>query len=104
MAGKKERFAEVAGHDRLGSADGGEVHAGVPAEQQIDVDRYLVELDGGERVVKKRLEQGGDAGGTHCARILVDCRGGWYPVPGIQYPEKTFRAEEILYGRCRGLR
>ncbi len=33
MAGEEEGLAEVAGHDLVGVADGGQVDAGVPAEQ-----------------------------------------------------------------------
>jgi hypothetical protein len=40
MAGGEEAFAEVAGDDILGVADGGQVDAGVPAEEYIDVRRY----------------------------------------------------------------
>jgi len=32
MAGKEKRFAEMAGDDLFGVADGGQVDAGVPAE------------------------------------------------------------------------
>jgi hypothetical protein len=44
MAGGEEGFAEVAGDDFFGIADGGEVNAGVPAEEYIDVRRYTVQL------------------------------------------------------------
>jgi hypothetical protein len=40
MAGGEQAFAEVAGDDILGVADGGQVDAGVPAEEYIDVRRY----------------------------------------------------------------
>jgi hypothetical protein len=32
MAGKEVRLSEMAGHDLVGIADGGQVDAGVPAE------------------------------------------------------------------------
>jgi hypothetical protein len=48
MAGGEEGFAEVAGDDFFTVANGGEVDAGVPAAQYIDVRRYMLELDGGE--------------------------------------------------------
>jgi hypothetical protein len=47
VAGGEEALAEVAGDDFFGVADGGEVDAGVPAEEYIDVCRYMVEVDGG---------------------------------------------------------
>jgi len=47
MAGGEEALAEVAGDDVFGIADGGEVDAGVPAEEYIDVCRYMFEIVGG---------------------------------------------------------
>jgi hypothetical protein len=44
----EEGFAEVAGYDFFRVADGGEVDTGVPAEEYIDVRRYMMELSGGE--------------------------------------------------------
>ena len=44
VAGGEQGFSEVAGDDFLRPADGGEVDAGVPAEQYIDVCRYLFQL------------------------------------------------------------
>ena len=44
MAGGEEGFPEVAGYDFFWLADGGEVYAGIPAEQQIDVRRYVFQL------------------------------------------------------------
>src|SRR2546429_1428992 len=37
-----------AGYDFFGVADAGEVDAGVPAEEYIDVRRYMLELGGGQ--------------------------------------------------------
>jgi hypothetical protein len=48
VAGGEEAFAEVAGYDFFGVADAGEVDAGVPAEEYIDVRRYMLELGGGQ--------------------------------------------------------
>jgi hypothetical protein len=48
IAGGQEAFAEVAGDDFFGVADGGEVDAGVPAEEYIDVRRYMLKLGGGQ--------------------------------------------------------
>src|SRR5712692_4229703 len=48
MAGGKQGFAEVAGDDLVRLAHGGEVDAGIPAEEYIDVCRYLSQLRGGE--------------------------------------------------------
>jgi hypothetical protein len=48
MAGGEEGFAEVAGDDFFTVANGGEVDAGIPAAQYIDVRRYMLELGGGE--------------------------------------------------------
>jgi hypothetical protein len=48
MAGGEEGFAEVAGDDFFFVADRGEVDAGIPVLEYIDVRRYMLELDGGE--------------------------------------------------------
>ena len=92
MAGGEEAFAEVAGDDVFGVADGGEVDAGVPAEKYIDVGRYIAQLGGGEdgRFLagplagfemtragsggrpEERFQQLGDAGGVHGTRS--ECR------------------------------
>jgi hypothetical protein len=42
MLGGEEGFAEVAGDDFFFAADGGEVDAGVPALEYIDVCRYMI--------------------------------------------------------------
>jgi hypothetical protein len=77
MAGSKEGFAEVAGDYFFWIADGGEVDAGAPVEEYIDVRRYTMELSLGEhsRLLvaalpemtrrEEGLEQFGDAGGLH---------------------------------------
>src|SRR5208282_6180312 len=44
----EEGFAEVAGDDFFGVADGGEVDAGIPADEYIDVCRYMLQLGGGQ--------------------------------------------------------
>ena len=41
MAGEEEAFAEVAGYDLFGVADRGEIDAGIPTHQYIDVRRYI---------------------------------------------------------------
>ena len=41
MPGCEQAFAEVTGYDFFGIAYGSEVDAGVPAEQYIDVCRYM---------------------------------------------------------------
>ena len=38
----------MASDDVFGVADGGEVDAGVPSEEYIDVRRYILELGGGQ--------------------------------------------------------
>ena len=48
MAGGEEGFAEVAGDYFFWIPDGGEVDAGVPVEEYIDVRRYMLELGGRE--------------------------------------------------------
>ena len=65
VTGEEEGFAEVAGNDLVRVADSGEVGAGVPAQQKIDVRRYLIELGGSEGTVEKWAKEGGDAGGVH---------------------------------------
>jgi hypothetical protein len=47
VAGGEEAFAEVAGYDIFLVADGGQVDAGVPALEYIDVRRYTLQLGGG---------------------------------------------------------
>ena len=67
MAGCEEAFAEVAGDDLFGVADGGEIDAGVPFQKYIDVCRYTLKLCFGQHRGgrKKRAEQFGDAAGVH---------------------------------------
>jgi len=84
MSRGEEGFAEVAGDDLVWVADGGEVDAGVPAEEYIDVRRYKLQVGHREplRFAQGRLKTGvgllqewfqelGDAGGLHS---LFDCR------------------------------
>jgi len=103
VAGGEEAFAEVAGDDGFGFADGGQVDAGIPAKKYIDVRRYILQLcwgqDGGSLSGFRRLgmtglclcgtrisgdrdrpaeegdQQVGDAGDVHGSRIqIVDGR------------------------------
>jgi len=46
MAGGEEGFAEVAGDDFFRVADRGQVDAGIPAEEYIDIRRYVPQLSG----------------------------------------------------------
>ena len=48
LAGGEEGLAEVAADDVFGVADGGEIDAGIPAEEYIDVCRYMLELSWGK--------------------------------------------------------
>jgi hypothetical protein len=90
VPGSEEGFAEVAGDDLIFIADGGEVDAGVPADEYIDVRRYIMELKrrqqdrfltaashrlGMTRVcgsgwAEEWFQQFGDAGGVHGISIL----------------------------------
>jgi hypothetical protein len=73
MAGDEEGLSEVAGDDFFRLTDGGEIDAGVPAEEKIDVRRYLLELPRAQGMrcgAQERLEQFGDAGGVHAGIIL----------------------------------
>ena len=73
VAGGEEGFSEVASHDVFGAADGGQVHAGVPTKQYIDVHRYLFYLGLGQghwfspqrRRGNEGCEQLGDTDGIH---------------------------------------
>lgn len=75
VTGSEEGLAEMAGDDLFRGADGGEIDARVPAQQKIDVRRYLIQRGkgkrgaGGGRVVEKGLEQLGDPGGVHGTRL-----------------------------------
>jgi hypothetical protein len=46
VAGEEERLAEVAGDDLFGIVDGSEIDAGVPAEEEIEVRGYLIQVVG----------------------------------------------------------
>jgi hypothetical protein len=48
VAGDEEALAEVSCHDMFWIADCGEVDAGIPAEEYIDVRRYILQLSGRE--------------------------------------------------------
>jgi len=69
VAGNEQGLSEVAGYDFLRIADRGEIDAGVPAEEKIDVCRYLLELRlaQGTRGTwpEERVEQFGDTGRVH---------------------------------------
>jgi len=65
MSGSEKRFAEMTGDDLLGLAHRCEVHAGVPAEQYIDVHRYILQLGFGEWNREEWLQQFGDTIGLH---------------------------------------
>src|SRR5579864_592548 len=75
MLGGEEGFAEVAGDDFFGVADGGEIDAGVPVEKYIDVRRYTGKqvLDAGNWVFRcqKWFQEFGNATGVH-PRVIVD--------------------------------
>ena len=72
MAGGKEGFAEVASDDLFGIADGGEVDARVPAQEEVEIAGELRQLRVAEgSAAEKRGEQGGDAGGLHCDQFRV---------------------------------
>jgi hypothetical protein len=63
MAAGEEALAEVAADDLLGLADRGKVGAGVPAQQQIQVQRELrQQVRGRGGVAEIGNEQVGDAG------------------------------------------
>ena len=65
VAGGKQGFAEVAGDDLLGVADGGEVNTSVPAQQKVEIGRDLLKQDGLKGRVQKWLEELGDADAVH---------------------------------------
>ena len=75
VAGSEEGLAEMAGDDLFRGTDGGEIDARVPAQQKIDVRRYLIQRGGGKRgagggrAVEKGLEQLGDPEGVHGTRL-----------------------------------
>ncbi len=63
LEGAEEALAEVALDDALGVADGGEVGAGVPAEEEVEVGGELrEERCGGWGIAQVGGEEGGDAG------------------------------------------
>jgi hypothetical protein len=65
MAGGEEAFSEVAADYLFGIADGGEVGAGVPLVEEIEVEGELV-VERGRRGVKKiGGEESGDLVGGH---------------------------------------
>jgi len=71
LPGGEEAFAEVAGDDLFRIADGGEIDARVPAEEYIDVGRYMIEVGGCELFASEEwCEQFGDARGLH-GRLIV---------------------------------
>jgi hypothetical protein len=48
VAGGEEGLAKVAGDDVFGVANGGQVDAGVPPHEYIDVRRYMLQLNRGQ--------------------------------------------------------
>lgn len=73
MLGGEQGFAEVAGDDVFGVADGGEVDARIPVDEYIDVCRYISQLRFAQGIREERLEQFGDAVGRHFF-LRTDCR------------------------------
>ena len=69
VAGGEEAFAEVAGHDLFGVADGGEIDAGVPSLEYIDICRYTIQVAGRQSLaiglIEKWFEEFGYAAGMH---------------------------------------
>ena len=72
VAGSEEGLAEMAGDDLFRGTDGGEIDARVPAQQKIDVRRYLIELPGSQRGVEEGDQEFGDAGWFHEGLIVED--------------------------------
>jgi len=65
-------FAEVTSDDFVGSANSGEIDAGIPAQQKIDVRRYMIELGRSEvRGFEKRLQEFGDTSSVHEVREMI---------------------------------
>jgi len=99
MASGEERFSEVTGDDFVRGADGGEVHARIPAKQKIDVCRYLIELQGSQRDIEEGVEECGDAGHFHEGVIVED----WSSLvgsPGAKILKRRGCREERLGGDC----
>jgi hypothetical protein len=48
VAGGEQRFSEVAAYDFFRLAYAREIHAGIPAEQYIDICRYIYQLGRGQ--------------------------------------------------------
>ena len=61
MPGGEEAFSEVTADDLLGIADGGEVSAGVPLEEEVEVGGEMGE-EGSGRIRQVRGEQACDCG------------------------------------------
>jgi len=78
VAGGEEGFAEVASDNLFRVADGGEIDARIPAEEYIDVRRYMLTKGDVSRrslvvgISQERLEQFGDAGAVHVEGSIVD--------------------------------
>ena len=71
VASKEKALPEVAGDDLFRITDRGEIDAGIPAQQYIDVYRCLLELSGRQRAIEEWLEKGDDACGVHSSRFSV---------------------------------
>lgn len=76
VAGCEKAFAEMASDDLLGIADGGQIDAGVPPHQYIDVRRYMGEERSGRRPGVFSDEGGQQRGGPGCVHesLIVDAR------------------------------
>ena len=122
MTGGEEALAEVAGDDIFLVADGGEVDAGVPAEEYIDVSRYIMQLRWRENSrflagpsawfgmtmvwgsgrAEEWFEQLGDAVGVHgksdCSAAVARGRGQGTVVRG-QLRRRIWLTEQM---NCRG--
>jgi hypothetical protein len=116
VAGGEQALAEVAGDDVFGVADGGQIDAGVPPDEDIDIRRYTLQLcqrqdsrllTGLRRFAmaivrargfardrgparEKGLEQLGDAGGVHG---IVDCR---WQIGGLGKAAKQIGTDPFL--------
>ena len=79
-AGGEEGLAEMSCHDIFRFAHRGQIDAGIPSKQQVEVNGNLVELSRGQYgrflvvlrgVVQERREEGGDAGGDHVGKFVI---------------------------------
>lgn len=68
LLGREKGLAEMSCHDIVFVANCGEIHAGVPAEQKIEIGRDGLQLRIRERLRSEWLEQFSDAGCFHRKR------------------------------------